>query len=109
MSPFYEIMEFFSENNELTAFCRPIVEPALNITIDNRVFFTPGLPGSGAVLSLILNILQGKSKKSSESISDQLFSVKVFVFVRSFSYPLLFWGRSWGLQPSKYLMAFSNL
>jgi len=50
MSPFQEKMDF----------CRPVVEPALNITIGDRVFFTAGIPGSGAVLSLILNILQGK-------------------------------------------------
>jgi len=45
----------------MIAYCRPVVQPALNITIENRIFFTPGIPGSGAVLSLILNILQGKS------------------------------------------------
>uniref|UniRef100_H2YEV9 Glutathione hydrolase n=1 Tax=Ciona savignyi TaxID=51511 RepID=H2YEV9_CIOSA len=38
---------------------KPEVKPAINITLDNLTVFSPGPPGSGAVMSLILNILDG--------------------------------------------------
>ncbi|CAK8693132.1 unnamed protein product [Clavelina lepadiformis] len=38
---------------------RTEVEEALNVTIDDLTVFTPGPPASGAVMALILNILDG--------------------------------------------------
>uniref|UniRef100_H2YEV7 Glutathione hydrolase n=1 Tax=Ciona savignyi TaxID=51511 RepID=H2YEV7_CIOSA len=43
---------------------KPEVKPAINITLDNLTVFSPGPPGSGAVMSLILNILDGGYLKS---------------------------------------------
>uniref|UniRef100_H2YDU9 Glutathione hydrolase n=1 Tax=Ciona savignyi TaxID=51511 RepID=H2YDU9_CIOSA len=56
---------------------KPEVKPAINITLDNLTVFSPGPPGSGPVLSLILNIL------------DALFKDKLYIAHAQFPFPSL--------------------